>query len=345
MTSSNATPPTQVLDEAITKTGRELWAKMQGEAPGVFSMARWEAAILEWAMKDPGFKVDLFRLVDVFPTLKTTDQIRSHIKEYLLKEGRELPTVISVALKAATTGITAGIAASTMKGQIEGMAGRFIIGQDAKDALSELKKLHKEGIAFTVDLLGEATVSEDEADAYARRYLDLIENLPDEVAKWPADDVIDRNHLGPIPRTNVSLKISAMFSQIDPVDLAGSVAALKKRVLPLFLRAKEKNVALNVDLEQWAYHDITYQLFEELVLHPELKSYPHLAIVVQAYLKSGLADTERLVALAKKRGAPLGVRLVKGAYWDYETVNARQQGWECPVFSEKAHTDESYEKI
>lgn len=333
------------LDDSILKTGTDLWQKMQGETPGVFNPAYWEGAILEWAMKDPSFKVDMFRFVDVFPTLQSTDQVRAHIKEYLLKDGRELPTLISAALKAATIGLTAGMASATIRKQIEGMAGRFIIGANAKEALAELKKLHKDGVAFTVDLLGEGTVSEPEADIYAQRYLDLIDNLADEVNKWPGDEVIDRNHLGAIPRTNVSLKISAMFSQIDPVDRKGSVEALKKRVLPLALRAKQKNVALNVDLEQWAYHDITYDLFEELATHPELKGYPHLAVVVQAYLKSAVKDTERLLALAKRRGAPLGVRLVKGAYWDYETVLARQQGWECPVFSEKAQTDRTYEQI
>lgn len=333
------------LDEAILKLGADITAKMKGETPGVFNKAYWEGAILEWAMKDPGFKVDMFRFVDVFASLQTKDQVKQHIEEYLLRDGRELPTLISAALKAATSGLTSGIAQATMRKQIEGMANRFIIGANAKEALPELKKLHKEGIGFTVDLLGEGTVSEDEADVYAKRYLDLIDNLADEVAKWPADDVIDRNHLGPIPRTQVSLKISAMFSQIDPVDVRGSVDALKRRVLPLFLRAKEKNVALNVDLEQWAYHDITYDLFEELVMHPEIKSYPHVAIVVQAYLKSALKDAERLASIAKRRGAPVGVRLVKGAYWDYETVLARQQGWESPVFSEKAATDVNYEAV
>lgn len=333
------------LNQAIEKAGVALYEKMKGEAPGVFSKARWEGAILEWAMKDPSFKVDMFRFVDVFPTLHTKEQVTQHIKEYLLKDGRELPALISTALKAATTGLTAGIAQSTMKGQIEGMANRFIVGKDAKEALPELKKLHKDGIAFTVDLLGEGTVSEGEADVYAARYMDLIQNLPDEVAKFQNDDVIDRNHLGPIPRTNVSLKISAMFSQIDPVDMAGSVAALKARVMPLFLRAKEKNVFLNVDLEQWAYHDITYNLFEEIVTSPELRSYPHVGIVIQGYLKSSPKDAERLLSIAKSRGAPIGIRLVKGAYWDYETVTAKQQGWECPVFSVKSDTDANYERI
>lgn len=333
------------IDDAIANLGKDLTEKMKGETPGVFNKAYWEGAILEWAMKDPTFKVDMFRFVDVFPTLQSKDQVTQHINEYLLKDGRELPTLISAALKAATVGITSGIAQATMKKQIEGMANRFIVGSNAKDALSELKKLHKEGIAFTVDLLGEGTVSEPEADVYAKRYVDLIDNLADEVGKFGADDVIDRNHLGPIPRTNVSLKISAMFSQMDPVDLKGCVAALRKRVMPLFVRAREKNVFLNVDLEQWAYHDITYALFEEIVTSPEMKDWPHVGIVVQAYLKSSMKDAERLLELAKRRGAPIAIRLVKGAYWDYETVNARQQGWECPVFAEKAETDANYEAV
>ena len=345
MTSTTSGPGAELLDQEIQKAGAELFAKMKGETPGVFNKAYWEGAILEWAMKDPAFKVDMFRFVDVFPTLKTKDQVTQHIREYLLKDGRELPALISTALKAATSGLTAGIAQSTMKGQIEGMANRFIIGKDAKAALPELKKLHKDGIAFTVDLLGEGTVSEDEADVYAKRYLDLIENLTSEVAKFAPDDVIDRNHLGPIPRTNVSLKISAMFSQIDPVDTRGSVSALKARVMPLFLRAKEKNVFLNVDLETWAYHDITYDLFEEIVTSPELRSWPHVGVVVQGYLKSSARDAERLLSIAKSRGAPITIRLVKGAYWDYETVLAKQQGWETPVFSVKADTDANYERL
>jgi RHH-type proline utilization regulon transcriptional repressor/proline dehydrogenase/delta 1-pyrroline-5-carboxylate dehydrogenase len=333
------------LNSTIVQTGKVLHERMKGETPGVFNKAYWEGAILEWAMKDPSFKVDMFRFVDVFPTLQTKDQVKQHINEYLLKDGRELPGLISAALKAATSGLTAGIAQSTMKGQIEGMANRFIIGNNAKAALPELKKLHKDGIAFTVDLLGEATVSEHEADDYAGRYLDLIDNLADEIGKLPADDIVDKNHLGPIPRTNVSLKISAMFSQMDPVDLEGCVAALKRRILPLFLRAKEKNVFLNMDLEQWAFREITYRLFEEIVTTPELSSWPHVGIVIQGYLKSSMKDAERLRDIAKKRGAPITIRLVKGAYWDYETVLAKQMGWECPVFSVKAETDQNYEKI
>jgi len=332
-------------EAAVLALGEDLFRRMKGETPGVFNKDFWQGKILDWAMKDRSFKVDMFRFVDVLPVLEDKEQVSKHVKEYLLKEGRELPTVISAALKAATGGLTAGLASAAIKKNVTDMAERFIVGQDAKSALSELKKLHKQGIAFTVDLLGEATVSEGESDDYARRYMDLIDNLADEVQGWSSDEVIDRNHLGAIPRTNVSLKISAMFSQIDPVDPAGSVARLKARVLPLFLHAKKKNVFLNMDLEQWAFHEITYDLFEEVLSHDELKAWPHVGIVVQAYLKSAERDVHRLIALAKKRGAPITVRLVKGAYWDYETVVAQQNGHEPPVFQDKAETDRHYEKL
>ena len=333
------------LNEDILELGKDLRGKMSGETPGLFQKDYWQGRILEWAMKDPSFKVDMFRFVDVLPVLDSSDQVARHIKEYLLKDGRELPSVMSAALKAASGKLTAGLGTAAIKKNVTDMARRFIVGENAKEAVKVLKKLHGGGIAYTVDLLGEATLSEVECDVYRDRYLDLIDNLADQSAKWKPDEVIDNNHLGPIPRTNVSLKISAMYSQLDPVDPVGSVAKLKERVLPLFLRAKEKNVFLNVDLEQWAIHDITLDLFEEILGHPDLRSYPHLGIVTQAYLKSSRRDTERLMSLAKARGAPITVRLVKGAYWDYETVLARQKNHACPVFEEKAQTDANYEAL
>ena len=108
---------------------------------------------------------------------------------------------------------------------------------------------------------------------------------------------------------------------------------------------KHNNVFVNLDLEQWAWHGITYDLFEEIVSHPELRHWPHVGIVVQAYLHSAQHDVERLRALARARGAPLTVRLVKGAYWDYEVVHARQHGYPCPVFTDKAATDANYEQL
>ncbi|HET8577325.1 MAG TPA: proline dehydrogenase family protein, partial [Methylomirabilota bacterium] len=212
------THPHTTLDQAIQRAGRELWEAIQADRPRIFDRAYWEGAILEWAMKDPSFKVDMFRFVDVFPVLQSRDAVQKHVREYLLRPGRSLPTLLSAALKASASGLAAPLAQATIRSQIEGLARRFIVGESVGDALSGLRRLHEAGIAFTVDLLGEATVSEREADEYQSRYRALIDHLADEVRAWPGDDLIDRNHLGPIPRANVSVKISSMYSQIHPVD-------------------------------------------------------------------------------------------------------------------------------
>ena len=84
------------LDRKILEMGQDVFTKMQGETPGVFNKDYWQGRILEWAMKDPTFKVDMFRFVDVLPMLDDKEQVSRHIKEYLLKEGRELPGVMKV---------------------------------------------------------------------------------------------------------------------------------------------------------------------------------------------------------------------------------------------------------
>ncbi|MGH7175932.1 MAG: proline dehydrogenase family protein, partial [Tepidisphaeraceae bacterium] len=319
------------IDARVQQLGRELWQRVQGEVPGIFNKSFWQGRILEWAMADPSFKIDLFRFVDVLPSLTQTDQVSRHMREYLIKDGRKLPTLMGAAIKLGSGGFAAGIAAKAIRRNVTDMAHRFIVGTDAAEALPVLRKLYSQGFAFTVDLLGEATISDAEADAYQKRYLDLINNLVQEVSHWPSDSLIDRGHLGPIPRTNVSIKVSAMEPHLDPVDPAGSVRRLSRRILPLFLRARQSGVFLNLDLEQWSLNRITYDLFEQLLSHEQLSSWPHVGIVVQAYLKSSRDDLQRLLELARRRGAPITVRLVKGAYWDYEVVNAQQNGFPCPV--------------
>ena len=81
-------------------------------------------------------------------------------------------------------------------------------------------------------LLGEAIISEEEADAYQQSYLNLISGLAPEVNAWPENMQIDCDHLGPIPRVNVSLKLSALYSQFSPIDPRGTAHAVKLRLRP-----------------------------------------------------------------------------------------------------------------
>jgi RHH-type proline utilization regulon transcriptional repressor/proline dehydrogenase/delta 1-pyrroline-5-carboxylate dehydrogenase len=333
------------LEARIQAIGRELFERARGEAPGVFSSAYWEGQLLAWAMRDAHFKIDLFRFVDAFPMLRTRDQVAQHVDEMLLRGGRELPLAIATALRATTARLTGGVAQAALRKNVEAMAQRFIAGRDARDTLPALRRLWDAGIGFTVDLLGEATLSASEAEAYSARYRDLIENLPAQIASWPSDALLERGAAGSVPRANVSIKLSALDPQLDAADHEGSVARLVRRALPLFAEGKRRGAFLNVDLEQWSTHGIAYDFFERVALDAELRDWPHLGVVVQAYLRDAEAITERLLALARRRGAPIAIRLVKGAYWDYETVLADQNGWPSPVWRTKAETDACYERL
>ena len=333
------------LQEQILRLGESLWRRTRGQAPSLFNPRYWHGVLLEWAMRDPVFKTDLFRFVDVLPALRDADDVAAHIKAYFLRDGRDLPSPIALAMRAASGKWTAGLGAWAIRRNVTEMAQRFITGENVEDAIGALKGLRFEGIGFTADLLGEATLSEDEADAVQGRYLELIERLADETARWPANPLLDQDHLGPIPRANVSIKLSALDPNLDPADPAGGVARLLARALPIFLRARERGVFINVDMEQWTLHDIVYDLFEAVATHPQLRDWPHMGAVVQAYLRTAGRDVDRLLELARRRGAPLTIRLVKGAYWDAEVVRARQFGYPCPVFLEKAQADAQYEEL
>ena len=334
-----------LLERDIQNLGRALHERLTGKTPGLFDAAYWQALLLDRAMRDPALKTDLFRLVDALPALSTSEQIAQHAREYLLAGDRDLPTGLGLALRTTENSLAASIAAFVIKRNVRSMAERFIVGQDASHARSKLRKLWDQGFGFTVDLLGEATVNAAESETYAKRYAELIESLPVETAQWQASAILDQGPAGPIPRANISLKLSAMDHLLDPADPEGGVDRLLKKVRPLLSRARELGAFINFDLEQWSLHEITYRLFERVALDPEFAAWPHLGIVIQAYLKEANHDLDRLLALSEKRGAPITVRLVKGAYWDYEVVQSGLRGHRCPVFTEKEQTDANYERL
>ena len=117
----------------------------------------------------------------------------------------------------------------------------------------------------------------------------------------------------------------------------------RARLRPLLRLARERGAFINFDMEQYRYKDLVHRTFEDAVLDPEFRDYPHVGIVVQAYLRDAHDDVGRLQDLAERRGTPFSIRLVKGAYWDEERIVAAQNSWPVPVFEEKAETDRSFE--
>ena len=323
----------------IAEIGREMLDRARGHKTGLLSAKFYSDALMDWSMKDPAFKVQMFRFVDCFPVLRNADDIYDHLDDYMSQPGVQVPAVIAAAMKAGR--LAKGLAVGQIRSQIEGMAGKFIAGTDAASALPNLRRSWDDGIAFSVDLLGETCLSDAEADAYRDKYLDLIHNLPRQVAAWPRNERLETDHLGSIPRTNVSVKISSLSARCDPIDPAGSTRDLMKRLKPILEAAKTAGVFVNFDMEHHALKDFTLDLFMRCAEEIDFDA----GLAMQAYLQSGEADARRLADWAHRRGRLVSVRLVKGAYWDAEVIKAEQQGWPIPVWTTKRQTDACFERM
>ena len=331
-------------DKRIKKLGKEIFKRMRGEKPSVFKKDWWSGKMMDWSMKDEAFKVEMFRFVDVFPTLKDHVQVAEHLQEYFCQPDQDFPATFQWGLsKVKPDSWVAKKAAGQIEKQITGMAEKFIAGQDAAEAMGQLRQMWDSGMCFTLDLLGEATVSEDEAQQYFERYDEILDTLIETTAHWPENSQLEQAAWGRVPRVNVSVKISSLYSQLDPIDFEGSVEAVKERLRPLFRKAKEHGAFINIDMESYKDKDLTIAIFKSLLEEPEFADFEHAGIVMQAYLKDAEDDVRALCKWAKRRKTPITVRLVKGAYWDYETIHSTQEGWENPVFTEKWRTDQCYE--
>ncbi|MGE4133456.1 MAG: L-glutamate gamma-semialdehyde dehydrogenase [Bdellovibrionales bacterium] len=332
----------QDLEQSVRQTGERIFKSLEDDSGSIFNKDWWYGRIMDWSMKNEHFKVQMFRFVDVLPYLTSSSEVAKHLKEYFAESGDDLPSVFNFGLGLGS--LAPGLLAGAVKKNVTQMAKMFITGENPQDALPALKKARKNKITFTADLLGEATLSEKEAAEYLQRYLDLMDWLAQDAKSWETVPQIDEDENGPIPKVNVSVKVTALYSQIDEAAWEPSLAIVKERIAQVFRRAMQHGIFINLDMEQYAHKELLLQAFSEVIMEPEFRGYRHWGIVLQAYLRDTLADTDRMIALAKSRGVPFTIRLVKGAYWDYETVLARQKGWPVPVFLNKRESDVCFEQ-
>ena len=313
------------------------------EPPTVFSRKGFYGALMDWAMRDEHFKTQLFRFVDVLPTLTSAAEISRHLQEYLGDEQVKLSPALRVGLKAA--GGASWLFGSGVKAQVTGMARQFMLGNDEKEIAATLHSLHDQGIAFTVDVLGEAVVGEAEADEYAQRYLRLMDSLSAAMAQWRHPCRSNDSPQAALPALNVSVKLSALYSQVHPADPDTAVERISARLRPILRKAAELGAFINLDMESYVLKELTLRLFKAIFGEPEFASQPACGLALQAYLKDCEADLTGLITWAREHRRRFTVRLVKGAYWDYETVIAQQRGWPVPVFAQKPETDANFERL
>ncbi|MBV9122930.1 MAG: proline dehydrogenase family protein, partial [Planctomycetes bacterium] len=326
--------------------GREIFARLGGANPVLLGPRWWDDRLLEWTMDNEAVKVQLFRFIDVLPFLDSSAAITRHLREYFQEAGPALPGWLRRALPwVPRDGLAAKLLAATARHNAQRLARRFIAGETIQEALHSIARLRRHSLAFTVDLLGEATLTEVEAERYQAEYLNLIAGLSRSVNAWPTVPLIDQDQRGPLPRVNVSIKLSSLYSQFDPIDPEGTSRAVRARLRPILKAARRHRVFVNVDMEQYAYKDLTLRIFREVLDEDEFRDWPDAGIAIQAYLPESTADLEQLARWAERRGTSVWIRLIKGAYWDYETVVAAQQNWPVPVFTHKSATDAHYERL
>jgi RHH-type proline utilization regulon transcriptional repressor/proline dehydrogenase/delta 1-pyrroline-5-carboxylate dehydrogenase len=332
------------LERETRRVGRELHEAFPAAARHPFKALDGRA--MDYAASDEALRAALFRFVDVVPACRSLDDLARHLTSFL-GEVDERPPSLDAAMrlsnsKAGRTALGAAAAAG-----VRHMAHRFIIAESHHEVVGDLRGLWRHGVAASLDLLGEATVTAKEADAYADRAADALRTVAGAARSWPPRPRLERDFAGPIPRANLSVKVSGLTPLLRPDAPERGKRDAAVRLRTLLVQARDAGAHLHIDMESVDSLDAVLELVLELLAEPELVEGPSAGIVLQAYLRESPQRLEEVLAWARAtpRAQPLTVRLVKGAYWDHEVVEARQHGWGVPVFEDKAESDRNFEAL
>lgn len=332
------------LEPEIQRVGRALWDAFPTHRGNPFRALDDRA--MDLAAQDAELRAALFRFVDVVPACRSLDDLAAHLTGFLEQVHTQPPSLRAAMRMGDTKAGRAALGAAGAAG-VRHMAHRFIVGEDPRAALPTLRRLWRDGIAASVDLLGEATVTAEEADRYAARCADALETLAGAYARMEERPLLERDASGPLPRANLSVKVSALtpLLRAEAPDRGKRDAA--PRLRELLRQAKRLGAHLHIDMESLDSREAVLELVLDLLGEPEFADGPSAGVVLQAYLRDSPQTLETILAWAAQapRAQPLVVRLVKGAYWDHEVVEARQHGWRVPVFERKADCDANFELL
>ena len=320
----------EVLTDRI---GREVLRRIEAGRPKDYRERLEADPLVVWSRGGPRFLSNVLRFVDVFPAIRSDAELMEYLTAYVGD-----PRRILVGAGRQTEDVPKAVRAL-----VENLKGRFVAGETLAEAVEQCRGLRHARFGFTLDLLGEAVTSECEAEQYQDAYLELIRAASPAVADWPERATVDRCGYGRIPRLNLSVKLSSLYSRFDPIDPRGSADGVASRLRALLSAARAHAAAINVDMEQYALKDLTLENFKKVLLEREFRDWPDVSITIQTYLRENRADLAALAEWAGKRGAPINVRLVKGAYWDHEVQQAHYRNWPAPVHLTKEETDREFE--
>ncbi|HWH44064.1 MAG TPA: proline dehydrogenase family protein [Thermoleophilaceae bacterium] len=319
-------------ESAILDIGRALDAAHPSRAR--HPLKALDERAMHLATQDRELRAALFRLVDVTPACASLDDLARHLAGFL-EEVPERPPPLQAAMRMAESRAGRAALGAAAAAGVRHMAHRFIVGATPKDAVPALRELWRRGISASVDLLGEATVTDAEADRYAERCAEAL------------DVLAEASQRHSLPAANLSVKVSALTPRMRPEAPEVGAADAARRLRPLLERARDAGAHLHIDMESLDTREATLALVFDLLDEEGLREGPSAGLVLQAYLRDSPAELDTILAWLERspRRAPFVVRLVKGAYWDHEVVEARQHGWSPPVFEDKAECDRNFETL
>ena len=319
----------QRIEQETQRIGRELFRLVHQHGARLSEQNLWARQVMRWCLGEPRVRAQVLRFVDVLPSLRSSRAIVEHLRAAFPSSEFHLPASLRVGVALARPSlVTATAAAAAVRFLVSQVARQFIAGETEAEVVTSLARLASQGMGYTLDLLGEATTSDAEADAYRDRYLAALELLARAA-----------------PSINLSIKLSALSPRLDPMAFEASVEELVNRLRPVMERARDVGACITLDMEQYATRDLTLEVAKRLLVAPWLEGYRDLGVVIQAYLVDAEPVTRALLDWLAEHQRTLTIRLVRGAYWDTERMIAGAYGWPSPVWVEKMQTDVVFERI
>ncbi len=204
----------------------------------------------------------------------------------------------------------------------------FVMGETIEAALAFMRRPEQAGFTASFDMLGEAARTHADAARYLESYAQAIEAV---------------GRAGAAAGHSVSVKLSALHPRYETAQAAACVPALSAHLIALARRAAAAGIGLTVDAEESERLELSLDIIAAAARDPATRGWDGLGLAIQAYSKRAMAVVAWAEALAAATGRRLGVRLVKGAYWDSEIKRTQVEGLaDYPLFTRKAATDVSY---
>ena len=212
------------------------------------------------------------------------------------------------------------------------MGHQFVMGRTIEEALDRSAEKDNAAYRYSYDMLGEAALTQPDAERYHQAYKDAIAALG---KRGPYRNVLDA--------PSISVKLSALHPRYEIAKRERASHELTPKLLELAQLAKRNGIGMTVDAEEADRLELSLDVIGAVFADPSLDGWNGFGLAVQAYQKRAPFVIDWLAETAAKAQRRWCVRLVKGAYWDSEIKRAQEGGYAgYPVFTRKPNTDVSY---